>query len=111
MLKRMAAACAAYDSASWQLIESAPRDGTVLDVWVRWVPVGKALVSSRGHRVPNARWMRTDDGEGWGYSEALGNDVRDVLIEREDLAVIELVTHWRLPPQGPEQPSRQLGRL
>ena len=42
----------------WKPIESAPRDGTKIDLWVR------------RKRIPDAFWVENDDGTGWAVEES-----------------------------------------
>lgn len=65
----------------WQPIDTAPKDGTLIDVW------------QRDWRICNAFW--SDAQEGWcveGYYPE----------EPTPLAIIPKVTHWMPPPSPPK---------
>lgn len=75
-------------SREWQPIETAPRDGTVIDLWVteRGYP---------GERITDCQWStRTLRGgairEGWGWGPS--DDPEFVSGD---------VTHWMPPPEPP----------
>ena len=53
--KIIIAALEAYDAAAWQNIESAPKDGTVVDLWCR-------AYTGKSARVPDMWWT---DRTGW----------------------------------------------
>lgn len=67
----------------WQTIESAPKDGTTVDVWLT-LPSGGA-----GQRYPDASW----DGTSW-VSE----------LEEWEIPRHFHVTHWMPLPSPPEAP-------
>lgn len=72
----------------WLPIESAPRDGTVIDLWVK----GR---SSEGWRVANAQWVYGD----WqikisdGFSHCFDKAAEDS----------DAITHWRPLPAAPSE--------
>jgi hypothetical protein len=61
----------------WQPIETAPRDGTVVDLWYR------------GERITDYRWVQLSETNGFFECVESGYTcVRDA-------------THWQLPPELP----------
>jgi hypothetical protein len=92
------------EAEGWRPIESAPKDGTPVDLWM-----------SRGYRVTDAHWGEMepdDDGEDWP-DHAWFDDHGD-MVEGED----NRATHWRPVPDAPadetpnrpEQPAEVAGR-
>lgn len=93
----------------WQPIETAPKDGTIFDAWVRAIPVpgtehlhnsNPTLLAEwerdkAGRRVPDARWANgalvDEDGEPIEGESC---------IRRERVAVYT-VTHWTPLPDPP----------
>lgn len=91
----------------WKSIETAPKDGTVIDIWVAGL--------HEGVRVPNAYWsdegfshgpMRTDGEPGWA-AENMGYDGCDGYADDPDEGVLAI--HWMpLPtPPAPSHPARR----
>ena len=70
----------------WQPIETAPKDGTSVDLWV--VPRG---FSAGGGRVCDAWFF---DGQWWVYAEDGDEQNRGKIPN-------EIVTHWMPPPEPP----------
>ena len=66
---------------NWQPIETAPRDGTEVDIWVREY-LGWGKVSDKGHRITNVRWMECN--KRWDNNLAT-----------------DIPTHWMPIPEGP----------
>lgn len=80
----------------WHPIATAPKDAPYLDVWMSG-PEGE-------YRVPNVRWTKyvnasrhndLQEREGWCHEDSDGIWLD---IEHDEM----VVTHWRLPPEGPE---------
>jgi len=67
----------------WQPIETAPKDGTVIDLWVPASTIYKA------HRFHSAKW---DEAKGW---------VMDKINVRV-FEIVETATHWKHLPKPPE---------
>ena len=81
--------------AGWQPIATAPRDGTIIDVWVDTYRL--AFRDHTGCRYTYAQWIDRDGG-GWAV---YNTDIDDYeWVEEEDLAVKRAVTHW-MPLPGP----------
>lgn len=80
--------CQGYD---WQPIDTAPKDGTPIDVWVAYERGGKLT----GERWPDAYWGTPEFGD--DSEECWRDDVCDK-IESNDRFI---VTHWRPIPKGP----------
>lgn len=106
----------------WQPIETAPKDGTVVDLWV------VDQDDPKGRRIPNAYWVK-DRGEGINEYDAAGNykgqkwrkrdgwfapgfdyDGEDGFCDfprhfndhpRQMREVFTEATHWMLPPDPP----------
>lgn len=74
---------AALHKNSWKPIESAPRDGTMFDVWI-----------SDRHRIPDCKYIQ---GELCRYSADNGLFVSD-----DDL---QTATHFMLIASGPKRPK------
>lgn len=72
----------APEQAQWRPIETAPKDGTRVDLW------------QQGHRVTDAFW---DEGEEWWCIDSLYSDG-----EPCPLAVSPEPTHWRPLPAPPK---------
>ena len=66
----------------WQPIETAPRDGTVVDLW-----------SVRGFRYTNAAWDLVGGEETWGWTDSYNHAFI------EDAGPF---THWQPLPAPPE---------
>lgn len=69
----------------WQKIEKAPKDGTVIDLWVK--------CKDHEFRAPEFRWSRDEmdwvgDSSGWVLSKHFG-------------AVDQVATHWMPLPEPP----------
>ena len=80
----------------WQPIKTAPRDGTVIDVWAVVYLQGGRIIEDR--RIPNAiyeqgAWRSDDDGEDleWGP---------DIYGKRK------MLTHWMPLPEPPKEPKK-----
>lgn len=78
----------------WQPIETAPKDGTMIDVWNR----------GYGRRIPNVCWREQDKGitgeMGWALSA--GTCGPDDFFERWQYLEVEDVTHWMPLPEPPK---------
>ena len=74
------AAIAAAEAAGWEPIETAPKDGTPVDLWCQG--------QFRSGRETDC-WF--SDGKWWQYND-LGQDCRDE---------VDNATHWRPVPEPP----------
>jgi hypothetical protein len=71
----------------WHPIETAPKDGTFVDLWVNW--------SDGAKRVPDCKWDTDDDGR--DYREGFWH-----LQDRQFwLIAPEIITHWMPVPPPP----------
>lgn len=75
----------------WKPIESAPRDGSRVDLWVSYG-------DGEGDRVPDCWWQ---DG-GWAFD--WHHDRGSIAMS---LGWAEAPTHWMPLPTPPEPPERQ----
>jgi len=67
----------------WQPIETAPKDGSKIDLWVEWE-------GEHGSRYANSFWSGSD-ADGWN----LGGHAQNQYVVRPT------VTHWRPLPVSP----------
>lgn len=73
----------------WNPIETAPKDGAILDLWV----LIKNSPVEHSCRVPNAWWSKEQERwVFWGIGKT-----------PETLTSNSIVTHWRACPDGPEE--------
>lgn len=73
---------------TWFPISSAPKDGTVVDLW-----------TNLNRRIPGCSWKERgcwSERKGW---ESWGFDWQDSHGE----ALQEIPTHWTAPPEGPNE--------
>lgn len=70
---------------AWISIGFAPKDGTVVDLWV------KSRTGKSG-RIPDCRW---EEGAGWVHRSQTGES--DFIVHRTNCEV----THYSLPLPGP----------
>jgi hypothetical protein len=83
---------------NWQPISTAPKDGTVIDLWCVWTD------TREGERVPDSHWgvstiaFEDEEIEGWvgGY---IGVDGMEAIIDPESREV----THWMPLPEPPAE--------
>lgn len=75
----------------WNPIETAPKDGTEVDLWF---PYAKG-----GYRVTDAKWMEMDFGRSSGPFYAWRHEWNPEF-EREPLSGEP--THWMPPPEPPQ---------
>ena len=68
----------------WWPIETAPKDGTPIDLWVEFPEHSKA------RRIPDARWDVEE--QSWRLGEFL----------QKQFAVTPIATHWQPLPSPPE---------
>lgn len=67
----------------WQPIETAPKDGTVVDIW------------AYGHRLPDVQFCGDDTTPGWYF-----------VYDYSELAAFDGdATHWMPLPDPPENPK------
>lgn len=90
-IRSLALSPQADEADGWRTMESAPKDGTVIDVWRQYYIKGKSV---RGSRLTNISWARDrwvdedEDGIEWGPDQ----------YEQECRA-----THWRPLPAQPSK--------
>lgn len=75
------------DNGGWRPIETAPKDGTRIDLW------------QHGHWITDAFW---DKGEGWWCVDSRYSDGEPCL-----LAISPDPTHWRPLPAPPATPHNE----
>lgn len=85
----------------WRPIETAPKDGTVIDLWLKWS-------DGKGERIPDGYWSeegfdfgpgRCDGLPGWG-AENMGYDGCPGYAD--DPADGDHITHWMPLPAPPQ---------
>lgn len=90
----------------WQPIESAPRDGTKVDLWVV-TRDARSFTERDGRRITDASWnaIKSDDDAcwrhyryGWGFEE----------IEDDGAGSANVATHWMFPPSPPSNDDRDV---
>lgn len=74
------------DDNGWRTIESAPKDGTKVDLWFVWWRA--ELDGFTGRRMTDAWWHPI--GKHWENGDARPDNVK--------------FTHWRLLPEPPHDP-------
>jgi len=84
-------------SLTWQPIESAPKDGEPLDLWVLHTELGRTF----GRIEKDARWREDDEGEAWFSAGRFLLEWEGV--DPDDGQPIHVrPTHWRrIPKTGP----------
>lgn len=78
--------------AGWLPIESAPRDGTKVDLWI--TPPSGQLTGGGYGREPDC-WF--SNGKWWRHDEAYGDD--------DGCRKVRNATHWRSLPAPPARPQ------
>lgn len=81
---------------TWKPIDSAPKDGTLLDVWVEY---------SNG--APAGRWECISWYENAWRSPSLSSSFEPPT-HTWGTEVPGKVTHWRYPPKSPQEEAEQL---
>lgn len=82
------------DEMGWRPIDTAPKDGTVIDLWVDWP-------DREGGRLANAKWTDDHASKGKIGFDWIGPD-------RFPLAAYVAkpkATHWMPLPSPPQEPS------
>ena len=74
---------------SWQPIETAPRDGTGVDLWVKYTASYNSCYRIAGCFYENGTWLDSE-----------GNEIEFGPLK--DGATCK-ITHWMLPPGPPEE--------
>ncbi|WP_426956801.1 hypothetical protein [Muricoccus radiodurans] len=83
----------------WHPIETAPRDGTRVDLWIRasYAPHDRP---PQGYRVTDAQWSPTS---GWVQVIDAGSDAGGTRpLEYDGPGAFIDATHWRPIPDGPD---------
>lgn len=79
----------AGDVMTWRPIETAPQNGTTIDLWIRYVE------GEGGYRITNARW----DRESGQWQDWAPGDCGDMGWRQLDWQ--HLITHWMPLPEPP----------
>lgn len=80
---------------AWLPIESAPRDGTVIDLW-------------SDHRIANMQWCERQNAWGhsyWTMGHARNPNTRKPF-RRTDISLDLKPTHWMPLPEPPQPPPQ-----
>jgi len=80
----------------WKPIESAPKDGTEIDVWTVRRSV-RGLIDSNPARFTNVQWREVDGVDTW----ASYGDFRWNAVEYDFAGGAQIATHWMPLPTPP----------
>lgn len=76
----------------WQTIDTAPKDGTAVDLWVQ-------PFHGKAYRRTNVWWLKSEKWSGWrGGKFHIGRDGQP---SGKFIFDNETPTHWMLPPERP----------
>lgn len=110
---RISSRADAGEGDGWQDIETAPKDGTLIDLWCVSPPESDFVPENGGIRLTNCAWET--EKSYWpytGWSRVLDDGDMD-LVDGPPVAQHGLPrwvpTHWRLPPSPPSSTPPQAG--
>ncbi len=84
----------------WQPIETAPKDGTKIDIWAKERFVPNAPVEPKSYRMTNAYWISDNFGNGpcWVYDCECSPQGIEILLQ----GGARIITHWMPLPEPPK---------
>ncbi len=87
---------------AWRGMESAPKDGTKIDLWIK--PDGQSTTGEQWpeYRVADAYWQGTEK-RGWWWTQNRDYDGNDGVMGRD-----EIPTHWRPLPEAPADVKEEI---
>lgn len=87
----------------WQDIATAPKDGTLIDVWSDYFTTGPGGGVHDGRRYTDVRWAAGYAGEGWYDNGGNRLDWSDEEPDDDGYFSGRCVTHWMPLPPPPVQ--------
>jgi len=90
----------------WRTIDSAPKDGTTIDVWIVQFSIegGRLIARDKGRRIPDAWWGTPyyGDKREWDKQWVARDGAWTEPLESDTYSI----THWMPLPESPSQMKR-----